>query len=212
MAVQEVSMQVPIQIVLKKVPHPAVVREEVLRVAGAMDHFHDRITSCRVAVMNSDARHRKGALYDVHISMRVPGRKDIEVSRRAEDQPEREHLKVALRKAFAQARRQLQDVVRELRGDVKARAEQELGRVAKLFASNGYGIIEKPDGREIYFHRNSVTDKKFRTLKLGSQVRFVEVEGEKGAQASTVVPIAGSRVPKPSTTLTREVKRGPRLV
>jgi cold shock CspA family protein len=192
-------MQVPIQIVLKKVHQPAMVREEVLKAAGAMERFHGRITSCRVAVTNPDVRHRRGGLYDVHISMHAPGRKDIEVNRRAGDQAEREHLQVALRRAFAQARRQLQDVVRESRGDVKARARQDLGRVAKLFARKGYGIIESPDGREIYFHSNSVTERKFRTLKVGSQVRFVEVEGEKGPQASTVVPISGSRVPKPST-------------
>lgn len=189
-------MQLPIQIVLKKVPQPATVREEVLKAADAVERFYDRITSCRVAVSNPEVRHRKGGLFDVHISMRTPGRKDIEVSRRAEDQGEREHLNVALRKAFAQARRQLQDVVRESRGDVKSRAEQAIGRVTKLFDRSGYGIVEAPDGREIYFHRNSVTDKKFRALKVGAQVRFVETEGEKGPQASTVVPLAGSRVPK----------------
>jgi len=191
-------MQVPVQIVTKKVPDPAAVRREVLNAAGVMERFHDRITSCRVAVTNPDARHRTGGLYDVHISMRVPGHQDIEVSRRAEDRPEREHLSVALRKAFAQARRQLQDAARQLRGDVKAHAQQDLGRVAKLFGRSGYGIIETSDRREIYFHRNSVLDGKFRSLKVGAQVRFVEVEGEKGPQASTVAVVAGQRVPKTS--------------
>jgi cold shock CspA family protein len=191
-------MQMPVQIVLKKVPQPAVVREEVLKAAGVIERFHGRITSCRVAVSNPDARHRKGGLFDVHISLRAPGGKSIEVSRRAEDQLEREHLNVALRRAFAQARRQIQDVARESRGDVKTHEQPNLGRVAKLFRRTGYGIIAAPDGREIYFHRNSVAGEKFRTLKVGTSVRFVEVEGEKGPQASTVVPTAGS-VPKPST-------------
>ncbi len=120
-------MQLPIQVVLKDVLQPAAVQEEVIRAADAMERFHDRITSCRVAVTNPDARHRSGGLFDVHISLRVPGHGDIEVSRRAADRAEREHLNVALRKAFAQARRQLQDIAREKRGDVKTRAQQPSG-------------------------------------------------------------------------------------
>ena len=48
------------------------------------------------------------------------------------------------------------------------------------------GFIETADGREIYFHRNAVLDGAYRRLRGGSEVRFVEVEGAKGAQASTV--------------------------
>ncbi len=117
-------MQVPVQIVLKKVPQPAAARAEVLKAAGVLERFHDRITSCRVAVTNPDARHRQGGIFDVHITMRVPGHGDIEVTRRAQDRAEREHLDVALRNAFAQARRQLQDVAREKRGDIKVRARR----------------------------------------------------------------------------------------
>ncbi|MCK4467404.1 MAG: cold shock domain-containing protein, partial [Desulfobacterales bacterium] len=50
----------------------------------------------------------------------------------------------------------------------------------------GYGFLTTPDGREFYFHKNSVLDDKFKVLKVGMKVRFVEELGEKGAQASTV--------------------------
>jgi hypothetical protein len=112
-------MQVPVQVVLKKVPEPAVARQEILKAAAALERFHGRVTGCRVSVSNPDARHRTGGLFDVHVVVSVPGHKDIVVTRRAEDQLEREHLSVSLRKAFAQARRRLQDTVREMRGDVK---------------------------------------------------------------------------------------------
>ena len=187
-------MQVPVQVVLKKVPQPAAVREEVMKAADVLERFHKRVTGCRVAVTNPDTRHRTGGLFDVHVLLHVPGHPDIVVNRRAEDQPEREHISVSLRKAFAQARRRLQDTAREMRGDVKARAAQATGRVAKLFGRSGYGIIEDAEGREIYFHRNSVLDGKFAGLKIGAKVRFVETEGEKGAQASTVAPAETKRV------------------
>jgi len=60
-----------------------------------------------------------GALYDVHIALHVPRQGAIAVACRAQDQPEHERLNVALRKAFAQARRRLQDAAREMRRDVK---------------------------------------------------------------------------------------------
>lgn len=118
-------MEVPVQIVLKKVPQPNAVREEVMKAANVLERFHSRITSCRVSVTNPDARHREGGLFDVHVVLKIPGHGELVVSRHAGDQPEREHLNVALRKAFAQARRRLQDSVREMRGDVKARAPRE---------------------------------------------------------------------------------------
>jgi cold shock CspA family protein len=43
----------------------------------------------------------------------------------------------------------------------------------------------------VYVHRNSVLGAGFDKLKIGDRVRYVvdPEEGEKGAQASTVVPL-----------------------
>ena len=60
------------------------------------------------------------------------------------------------------------------------------GHVAKFVAGEGYGFIETADGREVYFHRNSVLDDAFEHLTVASEVRFVEEMGEKGPQANTV--------------------------
>jgi cold shock CspA family protein len=62
--------------------------------------------------------------------------------------------------------------------------------VNRLFPEEGYGFLETPDGREIYFHRHSVLYPGFDRLAIGTEVRFVEEPGEKGPQASTVA-IAG---------------------
>jgi hypothetical protein len=116
-------MQVPIQIVLKGVPDAAAVRQLVLSAAAAIERYYDRITACHVAITSPDGHHRQGGHYDVHVSMLLPGRKDLTVSRQSTGHPEREHLEVALRHAFAQVRRQLQDAARKLRGDTKARTQ-----------------------------------------------------------------------------------------
>jgi hypothetical protein len=124
-------MQVPIQVVLKDVPNPAAVRRLVLEAGAAIERYFDRVTSCRVAITNPDARHRKGGQYEVHLSMLLPGHKEVTVSRRTNGDLEREHLRAAVRGAFAQARRQLQDATRKMRGDTKTRATPRRTRPAK---------------------------------------------------------------------------------
>ncbi len=49
-----------------------------------------------------------------------------------------------------------------------------------------FGFIEASDGREIYFHRNSVLNGGFADLSVGARVTFAEEMGDKGPQASTV--------------------------
>jgi cold shock CspA family protein len=58
--------------------------------------------------------------------------------------------------------------------------------VVRILADEGYGFLESADGREVYFHQNSVLEGAFRKLRLGMEVRFAEEPGEKGPQASTV--------------------------
>jgi cold shock CspA family protein len=47
-------------------------------------------------------------------------------------------------------------------------------------------MLVTADGREIYFHRNALVGGSFDALEEGTEVRFAEVDGEKGPQASTV--------------------------
>ena len=115
-----------------------------------------------------------------------PGGLKPVVDRRHNDASEREDVLVAIREAFDAASRQIEDIARDMRGQVKEHTAESHGRVAKLLAADECGFIETADGREIYFHRNAVLDGAYRRLRVGSEVRFVEAEGAKGAQASTV--------------------------
>jgi cold shock CspA family protein len=139
-----------------------------------------------VSVTAPDRRHKTGGIYEVKITIKVPKHGNITVTRRTGDNPEHALVNVALREAFAEARRQLQDVARELRGDMKTHGSQDHGKIAKIFHDRDYGFIDNADGREIYFHRNSIVGTKFDKLKPGVTVRFVEVDGDDGPQASVV--------------------------
>jgi cold shock CspA family protein len=60
------------------------------------------------------------------------------------------------------------------------------GKIKELFPYEDYGLIETSDGREIYFHRNSILEGDFDKLEAGDSVHFTEEKGEQGPQASTV--------------------------
>jgi cold shock CspA family protein len=83
-------------------------------------------------------------------------------------------------------RRELEDYVREIRGDVKAHQTNPQGQISELFPSEDYGFIQTVGDRRIYFHRNSVLGGRFDELDIGTDVSFVEEMGDKGPQASTV--------------------------
>ncbi len=179
-------MQVPIEISFQNSEPSEPIRAELEKQAKRLEKFSDRITSCNVAVVAPQTRHRKGDLFKIDIRIAMPEHKDIIVTKSHGDAPEHEYFAVAIKDAFAAAQRQVEDAVREMRGQVKPHEAEDHGRVTKFLAGEDYGFIETPDGREIYFHRNSVLDGAFDHLTVGSEVRFVEEIGAKGPQASTV--------------------------
>ena len=63
-------------------------------------------------------------------------------------------------------------------------AQLRLNTVAKLWPELGYGFVLGGDGREIYFHRNSVADDAFERLAIGARVAYSEEDGADGPQAS----------------------------
>lgn len=179
-------MQVPLEIAFQHGEPSEEMRSEIARQTKRLEKFSQRITSCRVVIDGPHTRHREGDLFKIDIRIAMPGHHDVIVTRTHGDAPEREHVLVAIREAFDAAVRQTEDAVRDLRGQAKAHVAEDHGRVTKFLAGEDCGFIETADGREIYFHRNAVLDGAFDRLTVGSEVRFFEEEGEKGAQASTV--------------------------
>lgn len=180
-------MQVPLQLTFHDIDSSEAIEAKIRERATKLEEFSDRITSCRIVVEAPHRRNHKGRLYVVRIDVSLPGA-DIVVNREPQLNHAHEDVYVAIRDAFNAAQRQIQDYVRRRRGQVKAHEAPGHGRVIRLFPAQGYGFIRTADGREIYFHSNSVVNGAFDKLEVGSEVRVVEAEGEgeKGPQASTV--------------------------
>jgi len=181
-------MEIPLQITAHDFRLNPVIESEIRDKAAKLDTYYARITRCRVVLEAPVGHHRRGGPFNVRIDVTVPG-SELVVNRQAD-----EDLTIAIRNAFDAMRRRLEDYVRLQRGDIKTHEEPLLnGRVSKLFPQEGYGFLETSDGREIYFHSHSVLEPGFERLTLGTEVRFVEEYGQKGAQASTVHIGAPSR-------------------
>jgi cold shock CspA family protein len=176
------------QVSFRHMEHSDAVETIVREKAATLDKFAGHIMGCRVVVEPAGKHHRHGNLYEVRIDLTLPGG-EIAVTREPSQHTEYKDIAVAIRDAFDSARRQLEDYVRRQRGAVKAHERTTHGRVSKLFPEDGYGFIETQDGRDIYFHRNSVLHEAFDRLEIGTEVTFVEEEGKKGPQASTVKPV-----------------------
>jgi cold shock CspA family protein len=187
-------MQVPVEIAFRHCEPSDEIRSEVDKQVRRLEKFSPRVTSCRVVVTGPETRRRHGGLFQVQLRVAMPGHNDIVVDTVHGDAPQHEHALVAIRDAFDAAVRQIEDLAREMRDQVKEHAGTGHGRVTKFLAGEDYGFIESADGRDIYFHRNAVIDGAFDRLKVGSEVAFVEEAGEKGAHASTV-HLIGKRHP-----------------
>ncbi len=173
-------MQIPLQITFRDVPPSDAVEAHVRDKAGKLEVFYDKIMGCRVVVGMIQRHHHQGKLYNVRIDLTVPGGEVVVNRDRAED------VYVAIRDAFDHAKRRLEDYGRRQRGEVKAHEMELHGRVARLFPEEGYGFIETPEGRELYFHRYNVVHPEFDQLAVGEEVVFLEEPAGEGFQANRI--------------------------
>ncbi|MDT3684987.1 MAG: HPF/RaiA family ribosome-associated protein [Pseudorhodoplanes sp.] len=177
-------MQTPVEIDFQGMEPDAVARAAIDDHIAELENRFGRITTCRVVLKNPGRHHRTGGLYEVSIRLALPNGKEVNVSRTPPADERHSDISFAINDAFKHARRQLQDQVRELQGQIKTHDAQPVGTITQLH--DDFGFLQTEDGREIYFHRNSVLEDKFPRLTPGTRVIFVEEMGEKGAQASTV--------------------------
>lgn len=183
-------MQIPLQITFRGMEPSAAVETAVRERAALLEHFHERVTSCRVVIECQHKHHHQGNLFRVGIDVTVPGA-EIAAGHGAPQHQAHEDIYVAVRDAFDAARRQLEDHARRQRGQTKTHAPPTHGTIVEL--QPDHGRIETADGRLLYFHRNSVPGADYERLTIGDEVRYVEEAGEQGPQASSVLVLGSPR-------------------
>lgn len=177
-------MQV-LEISFRGIPKTPYLEDLIRRKAAKLEQVNGHLMSCRVAVDRARQHPRAGNPVRVRIDLKVPPGHEFVVKREFKEGDE--ELSAALREVFEAARRQLQEFDERLRGEVKVYPEAERTAFVKvLFREKGFGFLQTPEGRDIYFHRHSVLHGDFDRLEIGTGVRFEEEIGEKGPQATTV--------------------------
>lgn len=109
-------MELPLTITAQEITLPDSIEEVIREKALKLERFYDHLIGCHVRVAGPGKHHKNGGLFDVRIDLSVPGSELVVNHQRHED------LSVAIREAFAAAKRRL---------DEHARLQREERRVAE---------------------------------------------------------------------------------
>lgn len=145
-----------------------------------LDRFADDVMSCRVVLDQVQMHQHQGRPFGVRIELTVPGHELV--VNRVQD----EDIHVALREAFDDMKRQLEDVVRRRRGDQKQHARELHGKVVRVNDAEGFGFLQTPDGQEYYFSRDNLASGRLEQLQVGTAVQFIAEPAAEGLQAKRV--------------------------
>ena len=208
-------MQSSLQITFRNMRPSASVEDWIRAEAEKLEDFYSRVMACHVTIEMPHRHHRKGSPYHIRIDLTVPGeeivvKREPSLRRRAIElgetavkkhlEPKKSHkeLRLAIHDAFKAIGRRLQDYARRQRGDIKSHPPLLVAQVGKIMQGEGYGFLTSADGRGIYFHKNSVLNRAFSKLRVGTKVSFIEESGEKGPQASSVRVVSKAKIQPPA--------------
>lgn len=200
-------MKIPPEITYRNVEKTNAIDTLIHEKIDKLEHVCNYINSCHIAIEKTHDRPRSGSPYRVRIDITVPPGHEIVAECNPGESNQYDPLDAVIRDAFNAARQQLVKLSdRQLeshRVQNQESAQDTTALVTKLFRDKGYGFLKTLDGREVYFHRNSVLHDNFERLEIGTGVHFSLEMGEEGPQASTVkiVDKPGVRAGKSDQTL-----------
>ena len=99
-------MELPLTITAQEITLPDSIEKVIRETAFKLERFYDRLIGRHVRVAGPGRHHRNGGLFDVRIDLSVPG-SELVVNHKAHPD-----LAVAIREAFAAARRRLDEHAR----------------------------------------------------------------------------------------------------
>ena len=174
------KMKLPVHIQFHGMEHSDALAMSAREHAHKLESFAPDIMACHVRIDLEQKHKNQGRPFGVRIDLTLPGHELVV------NQVQHEDVNVALREAFDNMKRQLEDVVRRRRGQEKQHAVPLHGEVVRLDDAGGFGFIRTPDGDEYYFNRDNVAGTPFEHIQTGSAVQFIPEVGGEGLQAKRV--------------------------
>jgi ribosome-associated translation inhibitor RaiA len=133
-------MQIPLQVMFENAEPSVAVRAAIGHEVERLEKYQHHITGCRVAVVAPSRKHRHGAVYRINIWVTIPPHGNIVVSHQPSGDRGHVHVEVAIKDAFAAARRQIEALAQRASGKVKLHEVDAHGRVSKISAEEDYGL------------------------------------------------------------------------
>lgn len=99
-------MQIAPEITFEGSESSSAALELISKEIERLETHNQRITGCRVSVVAPSHKHRHGTGFQIHIWLTIPPHENIIVNHSPAD-ARHEYLNVAIRDAFASARRQV---------------------------------------------------------------------------------------------------------
>jgi len=182
-------MDRPLEIAFHNCTPSAAIEVEIRKQVERLEARYTHLTGCRVSVERLHNQHQTGNVFEVHVTLAVPGQ-DLAVSRKPHKAKERfanPDIHTSLRDAFRAAERQLEAYKGRQREDTAGPSGSALaGQVALIQPGEDHGFILTNTGTQLYFHRDSVTNGRFEDLAPGTTVHYVEEEGDTGPVATKI--------------------------
>jgi cold shock CspA family protein len=180
-------MDVPLEITFRGVESDPTTEDLIRRKAAKLEQVCDHITSLRVSVEQDQKEQSSGRPYRLRLDINMPPGKEFVIKRETSGGHLHTDLQQIIRDAFDAARRKVKKETEKQQGKVKSHPDQQANAVVtRLFPEQDYGFLKSLDGRDIYFHRNSVVERNFEELKPGDGVAFTAELGNEGLQATSV--------------------------
>ena len=113
-------METPVELDFQGMDGKPAPREVIAKQIALLEERFGRVTAGRIVVKGPGARHRTGGLYEINSRLALPDGREVNVARTPQVDERHADLNYALNDAFKRARRQLQDQVDRMQGNVKA--------------------------------------------------------------------------------------------
>lgn len=108
-------MQIPLQITVRDMAHSPALDEHIRGKAAKLEQYFSPIISCHVLAEAPHKHQHQGRHYTVRLDIGLPGKTILVNHDHDQD------IYVAVREAFAAARRQLEDYAQIRRGELRQR-------------------------------------------------------------------------------------------
>jgi ribosome-associated translation inhibitor RaiA len=112
-------METPLQIDLQGIDAKEPIHAAIAKHVAQLEERSGRLIGGRVVVKAPSGHHRTGGLYEISVHLSLPEGREVNIGHTPQNDERYADIEFALNDAFKRARRQLQDEVRKMQGQVK---------------------------------------------------------------------------------------------